>query len=85
MHATTSISYASSIAMAIEQKLKFGGQKFDDGMKGEGSRNGPPKKDSKKMRSTSTANTNKYCDHCKIEGHTKDKYWKATPTLFPKK
>ncbi|GJX30172.1 hypothetical protein Tco_0238251 [Tanacetum coccineum] len=37
LHVTTNISNASSIAMAIEQKNKIGGRKFEEGINGEGS------------------------------------------------
>ena len=35
--------------------------------------------------SSSTPRTEKYCVHCKIEGHMKAKCWKLHPEMYPKK
>ncbi|PWA90212.1 hypothetical protein CTI12_AA103160 [Artemisia annua] len=84
LHVTTNISNASSIAMAIEQKNKVGGRKFEEGLKSEASNSNHQKEEFKKRGATNSV-ANKYCDTCKISGHTEENCWKVHPELFPKK
>ncbi|XP_071702891.1 uncharacterized protein [Rutidosis leptorrhynchoides] len=84
LHSVSKISDASGIAMAIEQKNRMSGQRFDDRTKG-GSSNGTFKKEVSKQKTKTITSETRFCDHCKIEGHVKEKCWKADPSLFPKK
>ncbi|GKG13919.1 hypothetical protein Tco_0350879, partial [Tanacetum coccineum] len=76
LHVTTNISNASSITMAIEQKNKIRGRKFEEGINGEGSNSSHHKKDSKKKGVTHSSDATKYCDTCRITGHNEENCWK---------
>nr|GEX60487.1 hypothetical protein [Tanacetum cinerariifolium] len=63
LHVITNISNASSIVMAIEQKNKVDGRKFEEGLKGEGSNSSHHMKDYKKKGVTHSSDSTKYHDH----------------------
>nr|GEX23249.1 glutamate-rich WD repeat-containing protein 1 [Tanacetum cinerariifolium] len=85
LHVTTNISNASSIAMAIEQKNKIGGRKFEERINGEGFNGSHQKKDSKKKGVAHSSDATKYCDTCRITEHNEENCWKVHLELFPKK
>jgi hypothetical protein len=85
LYQATSVSNASSIAMAIEQKNKPSRQRTIDNGKEKNGGNQNSKKYTQKGISSSFSKSTKFCEHCKISGREKRECWKLHPELFSTK